>query len=1012
MKKVLLYFILSFVAFQSYAVNYYSKSTGNLEITTNWGTNTNGTGTAPTNFTTAGDIFYIRNRTTATIGADWTVSGTGSKIVVGDPSVANINFTIPSGSILTGTIDVAASSGTGNTLTINNQVPPTMGTLHSSSTVIYGATSANQTIAAGVYANLTISGNRNTYNIDFPAGTVEITGTYTFSASFSTGRMRHNNGTIILSGTGAQTVPTLYNNSEDKIRYYNLSITGARGANSVTLSTNTSVFIENTFTNTATYTSGSLVTTGSTVDYNGNGAQTIIPINYNNLTISNTRTTNSVTLANGGTIGIAGTFSNTASFTSGNYINTNNTINYNGTGAQTIIPFYYNNLTTSNARTGTNRITLSPTGVIYVANTFSPTATFGTGGYTNTTSTVEFNGTGSQTIPVFTYNDITISGTRTAAAITLASGTINIQGDATNTATGITSWVNTGNTVNYSGTTSQVIGAWEYNNLTASGNKGTGATSFEDAKTTKIAGNLTSTATNTAWAAGTSTIEFNGTAAQSMADLGMRYNNLTINNSSASAAVDFATTDVTGNANQRFIDGTLTLSQGRLDIAKVQLIIDGDIAAGGTGSLKGEATLATDPMTEIYIQGTGAISGPLRMDQTTPGATNFVTNFVLDRAGTATCTLGSDFGILNFCNIGCDNGGIIVSGDGRVNTIDVNGNTLTFGGANHPTSGTYPNYKLKGSATSKLVFMHNANYTGNTRFYMDQTTPGTTNRLQSITIDRRNSGFGVFLGPNGAYGNPVIVGDINMTGAASNRSFICFNSNELTVEGQILNMNSTNYFRSRNSNSGGLSRLNIAGSGAVGGSLFFDPTSTGLTRDVLVGTGAANDLTTLVTTAKDSCNNFDRLTINRSGQTITLGNRIAISGKVVPTAGTLASAGNLVMLSSNTITSNIGAITSGTSSITGDVVVQSFFLGGTGSSPRGFRMISFPVQEKSAPNNLVQIMKQRFIVTGNGGTSNSFDAGGTKHLMPLLSCLIPKQVWQVSHLIPLGQRWQRQQHLV
>lgn len=989
MKKLLLYFILSFITLESYAVNYYNKSSGaaNLQTLSNWGTNTDGTGTAPADFTTAGNVFFIRNGASPTIGAAWTVSGTGSKVVLGDVAVANINFTLPSGSgiTLTGTIDIAASSGTGNTLTINNQTPPTMGTLHSTSTVIYSATGANQNVAAGVYANLTIAGgNRTTFNIDFPAGTVNISGTYTWTATFSTGSMRHNNGTIILSGTGAQTVPTLLANGSDKIRYYNLSITGARGgANSVTLSTNTSVFIENTFTHTATYGTGSLVTTGSTVDYNGNGAQTIIPINYNNLTISNTRTTNSVTLANGGTIGIAGTFTNTASFTSGNYINTNNTINYNGTGAQTIIPFYYNNLTTSNARTGSNNIILSPTGVIYVAGTFSPTATFGTGGYTNTTSTVEFNGTSSQTIPVFTYNDITISGTRTAAAITLASGTINIQGDATNTATGITSWVNTGNTVNYSGTTAQVIGAWAYNHLTASGNKGTGSTSFEDAKTTKIAGDLTSTATNTTWAAGTSTIEFNGTGAQSIGDLAnsdgstMRFNNLTINNSSASAAVDYATTDVSGNANQRYVSTLLTLTQGRLDIAKVQFIIDGDIAAGGTGSLKGEATTATDPMTEIYIQGTGAISGPLRMDQTTPGATNFVTNFVLDRAGTATCTLGSDLGILNFCNIGCNNGGIIISADGRINTVDINGNTLTLGGANHPTSGVLPNYKFKGSATSKLVFMHNANYIGNTRFYMDQTTPGTTNRLQSISIDRRNSGFGVFLGPNGAYGNPVIVGDINMTGAASNRSFICFNSNELTVEGQILNMNSTNYFRSRNSGSG-LSRLNIAGTGLVNGSLFFDPTSTGLSRDVLVGTGAANDLTTLVTTAKDSCNNFDRLTINRSGQTITLGNKIAISGKVVPTAGTLASAGNLVMLSSNTIVSNIDKITSGTSSITGDVVVQSFFLGGTGASPRGFRMISFPVQEKSAPSNLVQIMKQRFIITGNGGTSNTFDAGGTK----------------------------------
>jgi hypothetical protein len=39
--------------------NYYSKSTGNLELTSSWGTNTDGTGNAPANFTTAGNTFNI-----------------------------------------------------------------------------------------------------------------------------------------------------------------------------------------------------------------------------------------------------------------------------------------------------------------------------------------------------------------------------------------------------------------------------------------------------------------------------------------------------------------------------------------------------------------------------------------------------------------------------------------------------------------------------------------------------------------------------------------------------------------------------------------------------------------------------------------------------------------------------------------------------------------------------------------------------------------------------------------
>src|SRR5262249_49080642 len=93
--------------------------------------------------------------------------------------------------------------------------------------------------------------------------------------------------------------------------------------------------------------------TGNTFDFNGTGAQTVPAFNYNNLTISGARTTNSVTFVNGGTIGIAGVFTPGATFTTGNYILTNNTFDFNGTGAQGISGgFNYNNLTISGNRGG------------------------------------------------------------------------------------------------------------------------------------------------------------------------------------------------------------------------------------------------------------------------------------------------------------------------------------------------------------------------------------------------------------------------------------------------------------------------------------------------------------------------------------------------------------------------------------------------------------------------------------------------------------------------------------
>ena len=84
--------------------------------------------------------------------------------------------------------------------------------------------------------------------------------------------------------------------------------------------------------------------TGSTVVFNGAGAQTIPAFNFNNLTSSNT---GARTLAASGTIGIAGTFTPGANA----YTLTGSTIAYNGTSAQTPPAGFptYNNLTINNA---------------------------------------------------------------------------------------------------------------------------------------------------------------------------------------------------------------------------------------------------------------------------------------------------------------------------------------------------------------------------------------------------------------------------------------------------------------------------------------------------------------------------------------------------------------------------------------------------------------------------------------------------------------------------------------
>ena len=188
--------------------------------------------------------------------------------------------------------------------------------------------------------------------------------------------------------------------------------------------------------------------TGSTVNFNGAGAQTIPAFAYNNLTSSST---GARTLASSGTVGVAGTFTPGTNA----YTVTGSTVNFNGSGAQTIPAFAYNNLTSSS----TGARTLPSGQTVFVAGAFTP----GTNAYTVTGSTVDFNGSGAQTIPAFGYNNLTSSST---GARTLASsGTIGVAGTFT---PGTNAYTVTGSTVEFNGAGAQTIPAFAYNNLTSS----------------------------------------------------------------------------------------------------------------------------------------------------------------------------------------------------------------------------------------------------------------------------------------------------------------------------------------------------------------------------------------------------------------------------------------------------------------------------------------------------------------------------------------------------------------
>jgi len=61
------------------AATYYNKSTGNLNTLATWGTNTNGTGTSPTNFSTPA-IFIITNNTAPALSGNWILDSLSSVV--------------------------------------------------------------------------------------------------------------------------------------------------------------------------------------------------------------------------------------------------------------------------------------------------------------------------------------------------------------------------------------------------------------------------------------------------------------------------------------------------------------------------------------------------------------------------------------------------------------------------------------------------------------------------------------------------------------------------------------------------------------------------------------------------------------------------------------------------------------------------------------------------------------------------------------------------------------------
>lgn len=577
---------------------YYSKPTGALNVLSTWGTNTNGTGTSPANFTSANCTYVAVNNTAPTITGNWSVTGANSKVIIGD-GTQSINFTVPFLRTAAATFSVMVNSTltsnigstvTGSLIHVNGTLVlaggtnPTLGTLAANSTVIYSRPAA-QTVVNATYGNLTLSGfgAKTLSNISNTTvnGALTINSWCTFVLNTNTARTCTLNGT--LSGAG-----TITGGSNSRLL---IGGSGNMGTLNLTGGVQTLYSFEvNRAAMGLINLNGSL--TVSTIFTHSSG---VLALNSNALTLNGT-----VTLPASAAGSLSGSATSTLSISATSITNAL----YFTPGSQTLNSFSYNS----------NGITL----------------TFGTdltaNNYTQTSGNINLNG---NTVTVNALLDLPPSA---AQGTTTGSATSNLIINATTISNGrlfMTAGAETfGNfTLNSPGQTLRLGSSFT---VTAAFTHSNGTINLSNQSIT-----LNGTATFPASAA-------NGTL------LGNTTSNLTVNCSSITNRLYFTTgaqalRNLTLNApgqtlgmgTNLTLSGTYTHTSGILDIGATNFTMNSAIvfsASAAAGSISGSAT------STITIGGTGAISNPLFMTQS--GTASYLNSFTLNRAG-ASVTLGN-----------------------------------------------------------------------------------------------------------------------------------------------------------------------------------------------------------------------------------------------------------------------------------------------------------------------------------------------------------------------------------
>jgi hypothetical protein len=173
-----------------YQTTYYSKSTGNLNDLSTWGTNSNGSGTSPADFTTDYQVFVIANRSgnTATLSSNWALTGIGSRVELATGHTLNLNAEL----------NALINAQSSTIININSANPGLSFGLLAASSVVNFNDAGSSTIPAASYGTVNINGSPSTRTLS--PSTTYVKGDLTVASAVTTVGSTNNASTLVVSG--------------------------------------------------------------------------------------------------------------------------------------------------------------------------------------------------------------------------------------------------------------------------------------------------------------------------------------------------------------------------------------------------------------------------------------------------------------------------------------------------------------------------------------------------------------------------------------------------------------------------------------------------------------------------------------------------------------------------------------------------------------------------------------------------------------------------------------------